>query len=153
MVLSLLLLSLAATAAALWQQRRSSRELAAVQLGMRRVAAAFLEGSRAEAQLEDLRQLQKLAEQGVAFGTATVRSVHRGIASIPFGILEAIPVTRHPTRIVRSLHDQISDVVYDSIGGGNKLIGSALRLGLKKPTVRRAKQQSGLDRKSDEEQA
>ena len=153
MAFSLLLLSLAATAAALWQQRRSSRELAAVQLGMRRVAAAFLEGSRVEAQLEDLRQLQKLAEQGVAFGTATVRSVHRGIASIPFGILEAIPVTRHPTRIVRSLHDQISDVVYDSIGGGNKLIGSALRLGLKKPTVRRAKQQSGLDRKSDEEQA
>lgn len=131
MALSLLLLMLGATAAALWQQRRSSRELATAHLGMRRVAAAFLESSRAEAQLETLHQLQRVAEQGVELGTNTVRNVHRGIASIPFGILEAIPVTRHPTRIVRGLHDQISDVVYDSISGGNKLIGSALRLGLK----------------------
>ncbi|MFI4981367.1 MAG: hypothetical protein ACHQIO_13555, partial [Nevskiales bacterium] len=64
MALSLLLLLLGATAAALWQQWHSNREFAAVQLGMRRVAAALLEGARAEAQLEDLRQLQRLAEQG-----------------------------------------------------------------------------------------
>src|SRR5882757_2279870 len=151
MALSLLLLMLAATAAALWQQRRSSRELAAVQLGMRRVAAAFLESSRAEAQLETLHQLQRVAEQGVELGTNTVRNVHRGIASIPFGILEAIPVTRHPTRIVRGLHDQISDVVYDSISGGNKLIGSALRLGLKKQAAKGDQEQPRLDEEGGKE--
>lgn len=145
MALSLLLLSLAVTAALLWQQRRRSRELAALQLGMRRVAAALLEGSRAEAQLETLRQVQRVAEQSVELGTTTVRNVHRGIASIPFGILEAIPVTRHPTRIVRGLHDQISDVVYDSISGGNKLIGSALRLGLKQSARNDDKERTDTD--------
>ena len=141
----LLLLSLAATLALLRQQRHSSRELTALQLGMRRVAAALLEGSRAKAQLETLRQVQRVAEQGVELSTTTVRNVHRGIASIPFGILEAIPVTRHPTRIVRSLHDQISDVVYDSISGGNKLIGSALRLGLKQAARNDGKSPTGTD--------
>lgn len=131
----LLLLSLLLAIAALRQQRRDRRELAAVQLGMRRVAAAMLESARAEAQLATLRQLQRTAEQGVELGASAVRNIHMGIASIPFGILEAIPVTRHPTRIVRSLHDQISGVVYDSISGGNRLLGSALRLGLKAPAA------------------
>ena len=132
--MALSLLCLAATVVLLLWQRRSKRELAELQLSMRRLAAALLENARAEAQLDTLRQLQRVAEQGVELGASTVRSVHHGIASIPFGILEAIPVTRHPTRIVRGIHDQISGVVYDSISGGNKLLGGALRLGLKQAT-------------------
>ena len=149
MALSLLLLCLAGTAAGLWHQRQVGRELAALQLSMRRVAAAFLENARAEAQLDTLRQLQRVTEQGVELGASTVRSVHRGIASIPFGILEAIPVTRHPTRIVRGLHDQISDVVYDSISGGNKLLGGALRLGLKQAVKNDRENQPGQDGNDD----
>ena len=151
MALSLLLLCLAATVTLLLRQRRGKRELAELQLSMRRLAAALLENARAEAQLDTLRQLQRVAEQGVELGASTVRSVHHGIASIPFGILEAIPVTRHPTRIVRGIHDQISGVVYDSISGGNKLLGGVLRLGLKQAAQRGTDQasrdQDGKERK------
>lgn len=86
--------------------------------------------ARAEAQLE---QVQRFAEAAVSGGTKTVRTVHRGIASIPFGILEAIPATRDTTRVVRQTHDLISDTVYGTIGAVNKGIGSLLRSGLSPP--------------------
>ncbi|HWY24196.1 MAG TPA: hypothetical protein VNX47_04715 [Nevskia sp.] len=111
-------------------QTRAVREQEELRRAMQRLAAAMLEQARAEAQLQTLRDIQQAAEMGVALGAQTARSIHMGIAAIPFGILDAIPVTRHPSRLVRTVHDQISGVVYDSISGGNQLLGSALRLGL-----------------------
>jgi len=35
--------------------------------------------------------------EGVALGTDVVKAVHLGIASVPFSVLEAIPVTRGVT--------------------------------------------------------
>lgn len=129
---SLLLLLLAgAGALGLAQQRALSRQEELRRM-MQRLAAAMLELARAEAQLQTLRELQQTAELGVDAGTNAVRAMHMGIAAIPFGILDAIPVTRHTSRLVRTVHDQISGVVYDSIAGGNRLLGSALRLGLKR---------------------
>lgn len=113
-------------------QRRAAVEQAALRRSMQRLAAALLEQARVEAQLQTLREIQQTAELGVDLGAKTVRAVHMGIAAIPFGILEAIPVTRPTTQIVRAVHDQISGVVYDSISGGNRLLGSMLRLGLKR---------------------
>ena len=55
-------------------------------------------------------EIQQAAEMGVHLGTNTVRAVHMGIAAIPFGILEVIPATRHTSRLVRTVHDQISGV-------------------------------------------
>lgn len=127
---SLLLALLAGAAALALAQRRAAGEQEELRRAMQRLAAALLEQARAEAQLQALRDLQQAAQTGVALGTDTVRAVHMGIAAIPFGILEAIPVTRHTSRLVRTVHDRISGVVYDSISGGNRLIGSALRLGL-----------------------
>lgn len=82
---------------------------------------------RAEQQLA---QAQQLSESAVALGTGVVRGVHRGIAAIPFGILESIPATRDTTRIVRKTHDLISDAVYGSIGAVNRGVGAKLREGL-----------------------
>jgi hypothetical protein len=128
---SLLLLLLAGAAALGLEQVRVVREQEEQRRHMQRLAAAMLEQARAEAQRQTLREIQQAAELGVDVGTNTVRAIHMGIAAIPFGILDAIPVTRHGSRLVRTVHDQISGVVYDSIAGGNRLLGSALRLGLK----------------------
>lgn len=70
---------------------------------------------------------QVLAENVVEGGTSTVRAVHRGIAGIPFGILESIPVTRDTTRIVRKIHDTIADGVYGGISATNKALHQAVR--------------------------
>ncbi|MGH8461143.1 MAG: hypothetical protein ACRESS_06015 [Stenotrophobium sp.] len=76
---------------------------------------------------EQLAAAQAVAEGAVHGGTATVRAIHKGIASIPFTILENIPATRDTTRQVRRIHDAISDGVYAGISIGNKLIGHAAR--------------------------
>ena len=130
MAASLLLLLLAGAGVLAQGQVRAVREQEERRRAMQRLAAAMLEQARAEAQRQTLREIQQAAELGVDVGTNTVRAIHMGIAAIPFGILDAIPVTRHPSRLVRSVHDEISGVVYDSISGGNRLLGSALRLGL-----------------------
>ena len=83
---------------------------------------------RAEQQLAEA---QRLTETVVAGGTQTVRAIHQGIAAIPFGILEAIPVTRGTTRVVRATHDLIAGAVYGGIGAVNRGIGAGLRAGLK----------------------
>lgn len=74
-----------------------------------------------------LAEAQQFAETVVDTGTSTVRAVHFGIASVPFGILEAIPMTRDAGRMVRHAHDAIADAVYGSIGGINRIAGRALR--------------------------
>lgn len=70
---------------------------------------------------------QTVAENVVEGGTSTVRAVHKGIASIPFGILESIPVTRDTTRVVRRIHDAISDSVYGGISATNKALHQEVR--------------------------
>lgn len=77
--------------------------------------------------LQHLAQAQTLTETIVDGGTATVRAVHRGIASIPFGILEAIPATSLPAKAVRKTHDAIADGVYSAIHSANRLLSEAAR--------------------------
>jgi hypothetical protein len=125
--LSLLLLSCAATAGGLLLERRTARELEALRQAMRRVAVSFLEASRAEDQLEDLRRKQEAAEKTVHLGTAAARSLHQGIAAVSFGILETLPSTSDKAREARTTHGQISGAVYDGITLGNRVLGSLLR--------------------------
>ena len=80
---------------------------------------------------QQLAQVQRISEAVMSGGTQTVRAIHRGIAAIPFGILESIPATRDTTRIVRASHDLISDAVYGTIGAVNRGVGASLRGGLK----------------------
>lgn len=99
---------------------------------LRRVEAWQRDAENTARALHTLAQVQKLAETGVDLGTGTVRSIHHGIAAIPFGILEAIPATRDTTRIVRAIHDQTADTVYGAIGLVNRVLGKGLRRGLGK---------------------
>lgn len=92
---------------------------------------------------QQLRQAQEISESAVSLGTGVVRGMHRGIAAIPFGILEAIPATRDTTRLVRKTHDRIADAVYGSIGAVNRGVGAKLREGLRSaPAEPRAKPES-----------
>lgn len=121
-VLSLLSLIVAAVLAVDVQRR-----LHTAQRQQRRNEAAV-----AEAQLvADIRKQisagQTIAENVVAGGTSTVRAVHKGIASIPFNILESIPVTRDTTRVVRRIHDAVSDLVYGGITTTNKTLHQVAR--------------------------
>jgi len=131
MLASLLTLALVVGSAGLaLQQYYSAQQLRELRSRLQRLEQWQRESARIAAQIEQLQQVQKLAETSVNLGAETVRTLHLGIAAIPFGILEAIPVTRDTTRIVRALHDQISDVVYGSIVGSNRVLGSVIRHGI-----------------------
>ena len=108
--------------AAVWLWRLNARiSVLAEQLA--RTAAV-----RAEAQLmreanQRLAQWQDVTETSIDSGTAAVRAIHRGIAAIPFDILEAIPATRDTGRVLRGVHDFTSDNVYSAISLVNRLAG------------------------------
>jgi len=105
-------------------------ELDSLRQGLRRIEAWQRDTQYTSRAVGTLLQVQKLAEAGVSIGTDTVRGIHQGIASIPFGILEAIPATRETTRVVRAIHDQTAEVVYGAIGAVNRVLGKGLRRGL-----------------------
>lgn len=132
MVEALLALSTSAGALLLawaaFDTHRVQRRLAAA---LRRRDVLRAEARRLQVADTQLAEAQRLAEAAVWGGTHTVRAVHRGIAAIPFGILEAIPATRDVTRVVRASHDLISDAVYGSIDLVNRGVGAGLRAGLK----------------------
>lgn len=97
------------------------------------VNAATVRLSEARRMLRQKRNVgtaQNLAETAFDGTTRTVQDIHRGIAKIPFSVLEANPATRDTSRIVREIHDLTADSVYGSIRGINRLIGSGLRRGL-----------------------
>ena len=77
-----------------------------------------------------LLETQEILEDTIDTTTNIVRTIHKSIAAIPFGILEVIPITRHTTQVVRITHDIISDVVYSSISVANKTSGKVIRKGI-----------------------
>lgn len=109
-----------------------------VRAEVRRAEALRLQDAEAR-----LAELQRLTERGVSGGTDVVRAVHKGIAAIPFGVLERIPATRDTSRVVRQAHDLISDAVYGSIKAVNRGVGSGVRQGLK--SRESASQATGAD--------
>ncbi len=100
---------------------------------LRREGLLMLEAQRLQLRQSRLAAAQQLTETTIEAGTDVVRIVHQSIAAIPFGVLEAVPVTRDVSRVVRRTHDLISDAVYGSIKGINKAVGGAARGVLKPP--------------------
>lgn len=104
------------------QQGQARIELQLMQVAVEQGECARLLHNRAQ-----LEQLQQVAESGVEGTAALVQSIHKGIASIPFGVLEAIPATRSTTRLVRGIHDLTSAGVYGGISAANRGIGRSIR--------------------------
>ena len=126
LVLLLLLATGLATWAA-WRGRTAARQLQQLEADLHRAEVAGQEQASRIAALETLRDGQQLTEHAIATGTAVVKEVHKGIADIPFSVLEAIPATRAPAKVLRGLHDSISDGVYGALGNLNKAVGRELR--------------------------
>ena len=104
-----------------------ARRLRSLQRQQQRIDVALSE-QRLIAQLRaQIAAGQTVAANVVSGGAETVRAVHRSIAAIPFGILESIPVTRDTTRVVRRVHDLISDGVYGGITATNKALHDVAR--------------------------
>lgn len=110
---------------------RLDRQVQALRGRLFRAEVQQSEALRLQRIERQLAEAQRLTETVVAGGTQAVRAIHQGIAAIPFGILEAIPVTRDTTRLVRATHDAIAGAVYEGIGAVNRGIGAGLRTGLK----------------------
>ena len=127
---ALLLLAAVLVAFAVWRSRKASAQLLLLEDDLRRAEAKGQEQATRIAALESLRDGQQLTEHAIATGTAVVKEVHKGIADIPFSVLEAIPATRAPAKLLRGLHDSISDGVYGALGNLNKAVGRELRKGV-----------------------
>ncbi len=119
---------LLALGAALW---RLQRQLPALRGDSLRARIEIVEAARLQRAQQQLEQAGRIAETALGSGTEAVRLIHRGIAAIPFGILEAIPVTRDTTRVVRHTHDLIAGAVYGSIQAVNRGLGGGMRLHLR----------------------
>jgi hypothetical protein len=117
------------TLAMAWQQYGLRLQCESHLLHVSSQQAEFLLIADNQAQLLEA---QEKLEDTIDIATTTVRTIHKGIAAIPFGILEAIPATRHTTKVVRGTHDLISDVVYSSISIVNKTTGKVIRKGIGK---------------------
>lgn len=126
MVMASLLIS-AGTLVVAWQQHKLHQQSKSYLL---HVHCAQQERELLIKQQSQLFETQEKLEITIDVTTSTVRSLHRGIAAIPFGILEAIPATRHTTMVVRRTHDLISDVVYSSINIATKTTGKVIRKGI-----------------------
>jgi hypothetical protein len=128
------IVALLLAAAAIALAARTGLRLLAVQRTARDSADALrysglrlIELQSVQAQQLRLADAQRLAETAIDTGTDVARTIHRSIASVPFGVLEALPVTRDVSKVVRQTHDVIADAVYGSIKGVNRGLGQLTR--------------------------
>jgi hypothetical protein len=78
-----------------------------------------------------LLEQQKIVEQSVKTGAATAETVHKAVADVAFGVMDAIPVTEEVSKFARSLHNGIADTIYSTVRTSNKQIGGLAREYLK----------------------
>lgn len=104
-----------------------NRRVSGVAKQLTRTAEVHAEAGRMKQANDRLAEWQEVTEASISGGTQAVRAVHKGIAAIPFSILESIPATRDTARIVRGIHDFTSDNVYAAISTVNRLAGERSR--------------------------
>ena len=119
-----LLLSSVLLSVALWVL---NRRVSGVAAQLTRTAEVHAEAGRMKQANDRLAAWQEVTEASIDGGTKAVRAVHKGIAAIPFSILESIPATRDTAKIVRGIHDFTSDNVYAAISTVNRLAGERSR--------------------------
>ena len=129
-----LLLSTALLGGGLW---RINRQIAASAVQLTRTAEVLAEAGRMQQANDRLAEWQAVTETTIDGSTQAVRAVHKGIAAIPFSILESIPVTRDTAKLVREVHDFTSDNVYAAISTVNRMLGERSRAYLQPPAKAR----------------
>ncbi len=130
---------LAVTAGLLWYERRLTLQVAALAAQLERTAALKADLRWWRESLQRLAEWQEVTQSSIDGGTRAVRALHQGIAAIPFEILDAIPVTRDTSRVVRNIHDFAADNVYAAVSAVNQLLGSGSRRvieGRRRPSIK-----------------
>lgn len=146
MLLELAALSLLGLGAGLiWLERQTERRISAAAAQLERTAA--LQGDlrwwvSAHSRLSGW---QEQAEASIDGGARVAQALHRGIAAIPFDILEAIPVTRDTSRLVRGIHDFTADNVYAAVSAVNRLVGAGSRRALAATAPAQKREAAGLN--------
>jgi hypothetical protein len=69
----------------------------------------------------------QVGTDAIQLGAGLAQSGHQAIASLPFGILRALPGTREGSSLVREAHDETADSVYDRIASVSDGLGRAVR--------------------------
>lgn len=117
-------------AAAVWQWWRLERGCQQWARQARRLAIRAYEAELRWLYQRRIADVQRRTESVVEFTNSAVRSLHKGIARIPFSLLKRLPETRATAVLVERLHDTTSDAVYDSVSAVNRLVGSQVRRGI-----------------------
>lgn len=81
----------------------------------------------AELRKAELLEKQILAERAIDAGSMGVETVHKAIAGLTFGILEAIPTTRATASAVRGVHDVSAAGSYAAVRTLNREVGKILK--------------------------
>lgn len=115
---------------AIWQWWRLERGSQRWARQARRLALRAHEAELRLIHQRRLAEVQRRTETAVELTNTAVRSLHKGIARIPFSLLKRRPETRDTARRVERVHDATSDAIYDSISAVNRLIGSQMRRGI-----------------------
>ena len=110
--------------AALVQQQRQRQLLVDV---LRQVRALVGQIREAELRKTELIEKQMLAEKVIDTGSIGVETVHKAIAGLTFGILDAIPATRATSSVVRDVHDASAAGSYEAIRKLNREVGKLIQ--------------------------
>jgi hypothetical protein len=125
---ALLWLACAALAVVAWRlARQISGLLTRVQQRANRRFVLAGEQVRLSESRGNVNRMSTTAETAVTAVATVAQTGHLAIAAIPFEVLAAIPGARGPARLVRGVHDNIADGVYESISALNKGINAAVR--------------------------
>lgn len=71
--------------------------------------------------------LTQLFHDGFDRGVQAIHRYHQDASARPFGILEGIPPIAQPVRVVRRIHDGLTDLTYGSVRGVNRMLARLTR--------------------------
>lgn len=81
---------------------------------------------------------QELVERSVDTAAASAETIHKAVAGVTFGVLDAVPFARRISGVVKGTHDGIAGSVYSTVRGANKEIGDITREYIEKESPRGA---------------
>jgi len=100
-----------------------------------------------------LLEQQELVEKTVKTGAETAETVHKAVADVAFGVMDAIPVTEEVSKLARGLHDGIAGSIYSTVRTSNTQIGGLAREFLKLKDEYDASRRSKGEAESDGDRA
>ena len=111
-----------------WRSARQNSDLLSrVQQRANRRFVLAGEQVRLRESRSNVNRVSTTAETAVTAVATVAQTGHLAMAAIPFEVLAAIPGARKPAKLVRGVHDNIADGVYESISALNKGINAAVR--------------------------